>query len=170
MSIPNAVLKRLHVDAAKEIAKRDRQLLDGLTNAGFALDAGPDESGFIMKYFQRGGGYYIDVGRSQLTADGKIKVKQGQEITKVKENGLEFGDGTFLEADEIVFAKGFSNMRFIIPSMPLFLNFFFVLPFSVFLPCTGHFLLPSLRPPYFAFPSFRHISQASLLLPLIHPG
>jgi hypothetical protein len=64
MSVPNAVLKRLHVDATKEIAKRDRQPLDGLTNAGFALDAGPDEGGFIMKHFQRGGGSYIDVGCS----------------------------------------------------------------------------------------------------------
>jgi hypothetical protein len=54
-----------------------------------------------------------------LTADGKIKVKKGQEIMKVKEHGLECGDGTFLEADEIVFAKGLSNMRFVIPSMPL---------------------------------------------------
>lgn len=134
VSIPNAVLKRLHVDATKEIAKRDRQLLDGLAKVGFALDAGHDESELIMKYFQRGGGYYIDVGCSQLIADGKIKVKQGQEIAEVKEHGLELGDGTVLEADEIVFATGFSNMRFVIPSMPLSLNFLFHPSFSVFSP------------------------------------
>ena len=111
MSIPNAMLKRLHVDATKEIKKRDADLLAGLEKAGFKLDDGPDEAGFFMKYFQRGGGYYIDVGASQLIIDGKIKVKQGQEITEVKPHGLLFTDGTVLEADEIVFATGYQNMR-----------------------------------------------------------
>ena len=111
MSIPNAMLKRLHVDATKEIKKRDAELLAGLERAGFKLDDGPDEAGFFMKYFQRGGGYYIDVGASQLIIDGKIKVKQGQEITEVKPHGLLFTDGTELEADEIVFATGYQNMR-----------------------------------------------------------
>ena len=47
-----------------------------------------------MKYFQRGGGYYIDVGASQLIADGKIKVKSGQEIVEILPHGLKFADGT----------------------------------------------------------------------------
>ena len=111
MSIPNAMLKRMHVDATKEIARRDADLLAGLEKAGFKLDNGPDDAGFFMKYFQRGGGYYIDVGASQLIIDGKIKVKQGQEITEVKPHGLLFFDGSELEADEIVFATGYENMR-----------------------------------------------------------
>ncbi|KAL9104742.1 MAG: hypothetical protein Q9163_000354 [Psora crenata] len=111
MSFPNAMLKRMHVDATKEIAKRDEKLLRGLEKVGFKLDSGPDDAGFFMKYFQRGGGYYIDVGCSQLIIDGKIKVKQGQEITEVKPHGLVFTDGTELEADEIVFATGYQNMR-----------------------------------------------------------
>lgn len=64
-----------------------------------------------MKYFQRGGGYYIDVGASQLIIDGKIKIKQGQEIEEVKPHGLLFADGTELAADEIIFATGYENMR-----------------------------------------------------------
>ena len=111
MSFPNPMLKRLHIDATVEIARRDKDMLDGLEKAGFKLDDGPDHSGFFMKYFQRGGGYYIDVGCSQLIIDGKIKIKQGQEITEVKEHGLLFADGTELEADEIVFATGYQNMR-----------------------------------------------------------
>ena len=128
MSIPNKMLKRMHVDATKEIARRDKDLLEGLEKAGFKLDHGPDDSGkqlglekrkiidawdvgFFMKYFQRGGGYYLDVGCSQLIIDGKIKVKQGQEIEEVKPHGLLFTDGTELPADEIVFATGYENMR-----------------------------------------------------------
>lgn len=111
MSIPNAMLKRMHMDATKEIARRDADLLAGLEKAGFKVDNGPDDAGFFMKYFQRGGGYYIDVGASQLIIDGKIKVKQGQEIAEVKPHGLLFADGSELEADEIVFATGYENMR-----------------------------------------------------------
>ena len=59
MSIPNQMLKRLHLDATKEITRRDKDLLEGLTKAGFKLDLGPDDTGFFMKYFQRGGGYYV---------------------------------------------------------------------------------------------------------------
>ena len=111
MSIPNAMLKRMHMDATKEIARRDADLLAGLEKAGFKVDNGPDDAGFFMKYFQRGGGYYIDVGASQLIIDGKIKVKQGQEIAEVEPHGLLFADGSELEADEIVFATGYENMR-----------------------------------------------------------
>lgn len=127
MSIPNKMLKRMHTDATKEITRRDKDMLEGLDKAGFKLDYGPDDSGklplssrpmgpnvnttgFFMKYFQRGGGYYIDVGCSQLIIDGKIKVKQGQEIQEIKPHGLLFADGTELPADEIVFATGYENM------------------------------------------------------------
>jgi hypothetical protein len=64
-----------------------------------------------LKYFQCGGGYYIDVGASQLIIDGKIKIKQGQEISAVLPHGLQFADGSQLEADEIIFATGYKNMR-----------------------------------------------------------
>ena len=101
------------MDATKEIAKRDADMLEGLTKAGFRLDAGPGDSGLFMKYFQRGGGYYIDVGASQLIIDGKIKIKQGIEATSVNARSLSFADGTELPADEIVFATGYSSMRYV---------------------------------------------------------
>ena len=49
MSLPNAMLKRMHLDATKEIARRDTDLLAGLEKAGFKLDQGPDDAGFFMK-------------------------------------------------------------------------------------------------------------------------
>ena len=98
-------------DATQEMTKRDTPLLRGLLAAGFAVDNGPDCSGLQMKYLHRGGGYYIDVGASQLIADGKIKVKQGKEISAVKAHSIAFEDGSELEADEIIFATGYRNMR-----------------------------------------------------------
>ncbi|KAL3417794.1 hypothetical protein PVAG01_10804 [Phlyctema vagabunda] len=110
-SIPNAVLKRMNIAATEAARKTDERMLQGLAKAGFKTDKGPDESGLWMKYMYRGGGYYLDVGCSQLIVDGKIKVKQGVEISEILENGAKFEDGTFLEADEIVFATGYQNMR-----------------------------------------------------------
>ncbi|PVH73453.1 FAD/NAD(P)-binding domain-containing protein [Cadophora sp. DSE1049] len=111
MSTPNAVVKRMNVDMTDVQAKEDAEILNGLEKAGFRLDRGPDGSGLWMKYLQRGGGYYIDVGCSQLIASGKIKVKSGVEIAEITPTGLKFQNGESMEADEIVFATGYLNMR-----------------------------------------------------------
>ena len=111
MAIPNPVSKRMKIDSTAETNRRDAPLLNGLQAAGFALDNGPDCAGLYMKYIHRGGGYYIDVGTSQLIADRKIKIKQGQEIERINAHGLTFKDGSELEADEIVLATGYQNMR-----------------------------------------------------------
>ena len=90
---------------------RDRTLLNGLATAGFALNSGPDGSDLWMTYLSQGGGYSIDLGTSQLIADKKIKIKQRQEVTSIKAHSLILTDDSVLEADEIVFATGYQNMR-----------------------------------------------------------
>ncbi|KAF2199301.1 FAD/NAD(P)-binding domain-containing protein [Delitschia confertaspora ATCC 74209] len=110
-SFPSELFKTQQARVTQKEAQYDSQILEGLERVGFGLDRGPMGAGLLTKYFQRGGGYYIDVGASQLIAEGKIKIKQGQEISQVLPNGLEFADGTQLEADEIVFATGYQNMK-----------------------------------------------------------
>ncbi|KAJ5610687.1 hypothetical protein N7510_007406 [Penicillium lagena] len=110
-SIPPALFKVQQTKVAAAQAQNDAKTIEGLEKAGFKVDRGPMNAGLLMKYLQRGGGYYIDVGASQLIADGKIKVKQGQEISEILSNGLRFADGSELEADEIVLATGYQNMR-----------------------------------------------------------
>ncbi|KAJ5130263.1 uncharacterized protein N7515_006302 [Penicillium bovifimosum] len=110
-SIPLRLFKAQQVKTTKLICQNDAQTIEGLEKAGFKVDMGSADSGLLFKYYQRGGGYYIDVGGSQLIIDGKIKVKQGQEISEVLPHGLRFADGSELEADEIVFATGYQNMR-----------------------------------------------------------
>ncbi|KAF2729745.1 FAD/NAD(P)-binding domain-containing protein [Polyplosphaeria fusca] len=109
--LPSRLFKTQQVNVTKAQNEHDKKTLDGLRAAGFGLDNGTFDSGLLMKYFQRGGGYYIDVGASQLIIDGKIKVKHGVELTEVLPNGLKFADGTTLDADEIIFATGYQNMR-----------------------------------------------------------
>ena len=45
-----------------------------LMGAGFALDWGEDESGLLLKFLRRGGGYYMSIGASELIAAGEVDV------------------------------------------------------------------------------------------------
>lgn len=107
---PAETLKALHADLCEKQQEKDAKLLEGLEKVGFKLDKGPDDCGLFYKYLQRGGGYYFDVGASQLVIDGKIKVKHA-DVSEILPNGVKFSDGTELEADEIVFATGYENMK-----------------------------------------------------------
>ncbi|KAM7219659.1 hypothetical protein V8F06_005040 [Rhypophila decipiens] len=108
---PSEVFKAIHTDLCKVQIEHDAELLAGLSKAGFKVDKGVNDAGLFSKYIQRGGGYYIDVGTSKLIIDGKVGIKSGVEITEVTAHGVRFSDGTELEADEIVFATGYENMR-----------------------------------------------------------
>jgi hypothetical protein len=110
-SIPFPLFKAQQVKVTKLMNQNDAKILEGLAKAGFKVDMGPMDAGLITKYYQRGGGYYIDVGGSQLIIDGKINVKQGQEISEILPKGMRFADGSMIYADEIVLATGYQNMR-----------------------------------------------------------
>lgn len=108
-SLPYKILPSLQIPVYEEMAKRDKDLYDRLEKAGFQLDFGEDGSGLFVKYLRRGSGYYIDVGASELVADGKIKLKAGQ-AERYTEKGIVV-DGEELEADIIVLATGYASMN-----------------------------------------------------------
>ena len=65
-----------------------------------------------MKYLRRGSGYYIDVGASELVADGRIKLKSGVSVERIKPSTRScFTDGSELPADLIVYATGYGSMN-----------------------------------------------------------
>ncbi|MCR3945341.1 hypothetical protein, partial [Klebsiella quasipneumoniae] len=65
----------------------------------------------FMKYLRRGSGYYIDVGASDLIADGSIKLKSGVDVRKLTEHAVVLNDGTELAADLVVYATGYGSMN-----------------------------------------------------------
>lgn len=111
MGMPTPLHKAINVEANRISIEADKEILQGLLKAGFKVDKGPDGAGLFYKYFQRGGGYYIDVGTSRVIAEGGIRIKNGSEPSEVTATGVRFADGDFLEADEVVFATGYQNMR-----------------------------------------------------------
>ncbi len=110
-SLPYKALPPLQVPVYEEMKRRDQDLYDRLEKAGFMLDFGDDGSGLFMKYLRRGSGYYIDVGASELVADGKIKLKSGVGVRELKEHSIVFSDGSELTADLIVYATGYGSMN-----------------------------------------------------------
>ena len=58
-SIPKYLLRLMHVRLTKDIAEADKELLEALTKKGFRLNFNDDGSGFLMKAYERGGGYYL---------------------------------------------------------------------------------------------------------------
>ena len=109
-SLPYKVLPALQKAACDETRKRDADFYDRLEKAGFKLDFGADDTGLFMKYLRRGSGYYIDVGASELVADGSIKLAHGQ-VTEMTETGVKLEDGTEIPADLVVFATGYGSMN-----------------------------------------------------------
>jgi putative flavoprotein involved in K+ transport len=110
-SVPYKIMHTFHIPVYEEMKKRDAELYGRLEKAGFLLDFGVDGSGLFMKYLRRGSGYYIDVGASELVANGSVKLKSGVNIARIKPKSVVLTDGTELEADLIVYATGYGSMN-----------------------------------------------------------
>ncbi|MBR0896899.1 NAD(P)/FAD-dependent oxidoreductase [Bradyrhizobium tropiciagri] len=106
-SMPLALAKRSHVLITEQSKQLDKTLLDGLMRKGFKLDFGDGGTGWQFKYLTRGGGYYFNVGCSDLVASGAIALKQFADIETFVSEGARLKTGETVEADIIVLATGY---------------------------------------------------------------
>ncbi len=109
-SQPYRIMHRFQIPIYERIRQRDADFYERLEKAGFWHDWGDDGSGLFMKYLRRGSGYYIDVGASELVAEGKIKLAHG-EVDHLTRTSVVLADGTELEADLVVYATGYGSMN-----------------------------------------------------------
>ena len=109
-SLPYRIMHEFQIPVYDAIRERDADFYARLEAAGFLLDYGDDNSGLFMKYLRRGSGYYIDVGASELVADGRIKLARGG-VRELTERAVVLQDGTELEADLVVYATGYGSMN-----------------------------------------------------------
>jgi Pyridine nucleotide-disulphide oxidoreductase len=100
VSVPLALLKKTHQLATAHAKALDRPLLEALERRGFRLTDGEEGTGWQFMYLTRGGGYYFNVGCSDLVAEGKIGLAQLAEI-----------DGLLKQADLVVLATGYKGQE-----------------------------------------------------------
>ncbi|KAJ7052265.1 FAD/NAD(P)-binding domain-containing protein [Mycena amicta] len=110
---PPALLLRMAVGITQRLKGIDRELHDGLAKAGMKLTwemtPGGGEVGLLGFLFDRvASGTLMDMGCGQLIIDGKVKIKQGVEITHIDPDGVVFADGSKIEADVVVLATGYT--------------------------------------------------------------
>lgn len=110
-SIPYKLLPRWQKPIYDAMRVEYGDLYARLEQAGFLLDFGADDSGVFMKFLRRGSGYYLDVGASELVADGCIKLRSGVQIERLTPHTVVLNDGSELEADLVVYATGYGSMN-----------------------------------------------------------
>ena len=107
--VPLPVMKLAHKLVTDEVKRLDAPLLTRLEAAGFRLEYGEDGTGWPLKFRTRGGGYYFNVGASELIADGRIKLVQAADIEAYVAGGVRMRDGTTRKADLFVLATGYKG-------------------------------------------------------------
>jgi putative flavoprotein involved in K+ transport len=91
--------------------ERDAELLAGLEAAGMRLSDGHEGAGWLDLFLRKGGGYYLNVGASEVIAAGGISVLQADRIQSFVASGAQLDDGSVVEADLIVLATGYQNRK-----------------------------------------------------------
>jgi putative flavoprotein involved in K+ transport len=110
-STPYALFADQQRELYKDIQTQDAGFYQRLAAAGFAFDFGEDGSGLMMKALRTASGYYIDVGASELIADGEIKVISGGDVVALTPEGLRLSSGQEVPAQVIIACTGYQSMN-----------------------------------------------------------
>jgi hypothetical protein len=106
--------RKSHILLTEQAKNLDKDLLDGLRQVGFKLDFGEDGTGWQFKYLTRGGGYYFNVGCSDLIVKGEIGLVQFSDIAAFVAEGARMRTGETLAADLIVLATGYKGQEHLV--------------------------------------------------------
>jgi putative flavoprotein involved in K+ transport len=116
-SMPLPLARRSHQALTTRAKEIDKALLDGLERVGFRLDDGEDGTGWQFKYLTRGGGYYFNVGCSDLIVEGKVRLLQFGDIAGFDADGARLGSGETLPADLVVLATGYKGQEHLVAKL-----------------------------------------------------
>jgi len=108
---PLPLARRTHQILTRRAKEMDRALLERLERVGFRMDFGDDGTGWQFKYLTRGGGYYFNVGCSDLVAEGKIRLLQFADLEGFVAGGARLRSGETLAADLVVLATGYKGQE-----------------------------------------------------------
>ena len=111
LSIPLKVLKEAHKVLTAKVREIDKPLLHGLSEKGFRLHFGEDGTGWPLLFRTRGGGYYFNIGGSELIVEGRVSLIQWDDMEGFTESGYRMKDGTEHKAELVVLATGFKGFE-----------------------------------------------------------
>lgn len=106
-----------HKVLTDQAKKYDKPILDALSKVGFKLNDGIDGTGWPFLFRTRGGGYYFNVGCSDLIANGEINIIQNSNVATFTAKGLKLNDGNHIDFDTVVLATGYKTQSEIMPSL-----------------------------------------------------
>jgi putative flavoprotein involved in K+ transport len=111
MATPLKLAWRSHQIFTERAKQLDQPLLDKLERLGFRLDFGEEGTGWQFKYLTRGGGYYFNVGCSDLIVEGKIGLAQYSDIETFVANGMRMRSGKTIPAELLIMATGYKGQE-----------------------------------------------------------
>jgi hypothetical protein len=113
-SMPLPLVRKSHILFTEKGKSFDGELLNRLERVGFKLDFGEDGTGWQFKYLTRGGGYYFNVGCSDLVAKSEIALVQFADIAEFVAAGARMRSGETISADLIVLATGYKGLEHLV--------------------------------------------------------
>ncbi len=106
-SMPLPLSLATHRQLTQQAEEHDQPLLEGLAAIGFRLTDGVDGTGWPYLFRTRGGGYYFNVGCSDLLINGEVGLIHHDDIATLEGQGALMKSGEIVPADLIVLATGF---------------------------------------------------------------
>ncbi|MSQ65417.1 MAG: monooxygenase [Limnohabitans sp.] len=110
-SMPLPLFEQSHKILAGRSLELDKDLLQKLEAAGFQVNHSYDK-GWQFMYLERGGGYYFNVGCSELIAEKKIPVMAFSHIDAFHARGVMLRNGSTRQFDAMVLATGYKGQQY----------------------------------------------------------
>lgn len=111
------VLLRGYQLSTQRMLEIDKDLLNALHAKGFKLNIGPEGGGHQMHVRKNHGGYYLNVGCSDLIVNDEVGLLHYEDIDRFVAGGVKMKDGRVEKADLIVAATGYQSPSEVIERM-----------------------------------------------------
>ncbi|KAJ4183662.1 hypothetical protein NW755_009696 [Fusarium falciforme] len=112
LTLPSTVDGQLARNLFAMWASKEPDRYAALAAAGFpVLDSADPSQALYSNLVEKAGGHYVDIGTTDLIAEGKVGIKAEVQPVAFTETGLRFSDDSTIDADAIVWCTGFADLN-----------------------------------------------------------
>jgi hypothetical protein len=114
LSLPSTLFRTIGADALSLLSPMDAPLIASLSAVGFRPTPPDPYLNILVLTIQRAGGFYVNIGASELIASGAITVRSspGLSISRINPHSIVLTNEEEIgNVDEIIFATGYENGR-----------------------------------------------------------